>query len=438
MIGDGMQLAHEVATSRYLYGTDFGLSFHDFPDRSFATTWDINNYNIRASALGVALYSSKTFVPSVGYDPNIGGNKPYPLLPDNEERRAYFLTAGAYPDSAATATAMSTGIKTYSHAIAWRSDEDGGGPLETSPYLLRRVFGTAIGFVTTVPFSHATPASFFSHEGARDNTVRIARELFMNSRPEVMIGGGWMNPYYYDSADLNDLMVLGKHEFVFRQDGVDGNTAILEAAAKAVQNGKGLVGIFGEGQSAGRTGNFPPPIPRDNPGSPIIDAGSVENPSLTNASLAALKVLSQDKDGFFLLIEQGDIDWGNHDNDFARMIGCVSDLDAAVRAVVSFVDEPDDEVNWSNTTLIVTADHANSYMRLPQPLGAGDLPTQVGSTYPDGDVTYGWGNHTSELVSVYAKGASAKKIHDYESVFPGLRIIDDTSIYRLTIEAARR
>src|SRR5687767_15093503 len=57
VIGDGMQLAHEVATSRYLYGTDDGLSFHSLPTRLFKTTWDVNVYNSRASSLGVAKYT---------------------------------------------------------------------------------------------------------------------------------------------------------------------------------------------------------------------------------------------------------------------------------------------------------------------------------------------------------------------------------------------
>jgi alkaline phosphatase len=169
-----------------------------------------------------------------------------------------------------------------------------------------------------------------------------------------------------------------------------------------------------------------------------VNRGSLESPSLDNASVAALEVLSRDPEGFFLLIEQGDIDWSNHHNDFGRMVGCVSDLDAAVRAVVAFVDRPADGIDWTNTTLFVTADHANSYMRFVRPLFEGDLPTQIDSTYPDGEVTYGTGTHTSELVNVYAKGFAAPKLYDYATPYPGLNIIDDTSIYRLILDAARR
>ena len=164
-----------------------------------------------------------------------------------------------------------------------------------------------------------------------------------------------------------------------------------------------------------------------------------EDPSLAAASIAALEVLAQNPAGFFLLVEQADIDRANHSNDFAWMIGCVHDLDDAVAAIVAFVDRPGDNVEWSNTTIVVTADHANSYMRLEQPLGIGDLPAQQnlgGWVYPDGDVTYGCGTHTNELVNVYVRGQAEDQIEAYENVYEGLGIIDNTSIFELTMDAA--
>jgi alkaline phosphatase len=95
-------------------------------------------------------------------------------------------------------------------------------------------------------------------------------------------------------------------------------------------------------------------------------------------TLAALKVLSQDEDGLFLMAEQGDIDWANHANDFHRMVGTTYDLHMAVQAVIDFVNQPGDKMNWSNTLFIVTSDHSNSYMRNQAVLGAGDLPAQQG------------------------------------------------------------
>jgi alkaline phosphatase len=123
------------------------------------------------------------------------------------------------------------------------------------------------------------------------------------------------------------------------------------------------------------------------------------------------------------------------------MVGCVADLDGAVQAILDYVDRPDDLVNWSNTTLVVTADHANSYLRLERPLGLGDLPSRSPDTfaYTDGDISYGTGNHTGELVSLYAKGRSAPYLEAAATLYEGNpNIVDDTSIFGLTLDAAEQ
>jgi alkaline phosphatase len=433
MIGDGMQMAHEVATSRYLYDSDQGLSFHAFPTRVFKTNWDEYTYNTRADALGLPHYSAKQFDPNVGYNPVIGGGLPYPLLDDNEERRRYFVE-GPAPDSASTATAMSTGNKTYYSAIGVPLGYDGSNALEHASSLLRRFFGMAVGFVTTVEYYHATPAAFFAHNASRNAYTEISRELLNVVTPDVMIGAGY-ELGVFGPTDLDRLNASGKTVYVYRQNGIDGNDTVSAAAARAVTENKRLFGLFGNTSQ----GNFSSPVPVDSPGKPSIARGSIEDPTLAVAATSALKVLAADPDGFFLLIEQGDIDRANHSNDFARMVGCVSDLDAAVKAVVGFVDQPGDAIDWTNTTLIVTADHANSYLRFVRTMHAGDLPWQIGSAYPDGEITYGLGGHTSELTNVYVKGYAENRVSDYTNVYPGYpKILDETSIYRLILDGARR
>ena len=76
-------------------------------------------------------------------------------------------------------------------------------------------------------------------------------------------------------------------------------------------------------------------------------------------------------------------------------------------------------MTWGNTLLIVTSDHGNSYLRTVKPLGAGDLPSQTGvgpSSYPGGEVTFGSGSHTNELVRLYAKGAGVGHLNRYEEI----------------------
>jgi alkaline phosphatase len=224
---------------------------------------------------------------------------------------------------------------------------------------------------------------------------------------------------------------------------VDGGIALLDAAANAVRHGKKLLGLFG-----GPGGNFESPVPADAPGSPSVVRGTIENPWLKDATVAALEVLSQNENGFVVMIEQGDIDWANHANDFQQMIGTTYDLEEAVDAAIGFVERPGDDVAWDNTLLVVTSDHSNSYMRIVTPLGRGDLPTQVPTTscppgvycgeftYPDGEITYATGSHTNELVRLYARGRGAQLFDAYEgSWYPGTRIIDNTQVFSVIAQA---
>jgi alkaline phosphatase len=441
MIGDGMQTADEVAASRYLYGTDYGLSFHSFPVMTYKTTWDVNVYNIHAAAVGKPEYSPISFEWTVGYDPAQGGFDPYPIRPDDDVSIAYFSAGNwPHPDSASTATAMSTGEKTYSSAIGWSID---GTALTNAPELLRDRYHMSIGLISTVPISHATPAAFFAHNPSRINGQDIAEEILMAIQPEVVIGGGWNDPNYIREVDLDRALSSNQWIAAVPEPGISGDDALLAASIRAKQENKRLLGLY----ECGTQGNFPAPIPSDTPGNPQIDTSALGRPGLQTASIAALEVLSADPDGFFLMIEQGHIDWANHNVKFDPMIGGVFELDQAVRAVTQFVDRPDDEIDWSNTTLIVTADHANGFLRFVQPLGKGDLPRMVIDnssgvdvvTYPDGEIFYGApGSHTSELVTVYVKGFAAAAVQDYEDIYPGGRIIDDTSIFRLTLDASER
>ncbi len=449
-IGDGMHLEHELAASRYLYGADYQLSFHKFPYQTFVSTWDVTTYDRYAYSSGESYYDPNNVKPELGYDPIMGGEKPFPL--EKPLIDGYFLTKlqkatddkAKYPatDSASAGTAISTGYKTDDGNIAWLAgDPDTGGnrkddgSLKTIAEILRDEKGFSIGVVSTVPFSHATPASFVSHNKNRNNYYEIADEIIKETKPEVVIGGGhpsWDDKYM--SATLyGDLKngVITDYVFVERVDGVDGGKAILNGADQAVSQGKKLFGLFG-----GKGGNFEPPVPSDTPGSPKIDKATIENPTLRDATIAALKVLSEDPDGFFLMVEQGDIDWANHANNYKWMIGTVWDLDNAVKAAIDFVNQPGDNLDWSNTVIIVTSDHGNSYMRLTNSpiLMSGDLPEQVGKDYewkyPGKEVIYQTTEHTNELVTLYAMGDRANEFKKYEGKwYPCTKIIDNTHIF---------
>jgi len=450
-IGDGMQLEHEVATSRYLYGMNYALSFHKLPYEANVSTWDVTTYNSFAAILGVPAYDPQSITPSVGYDPWRGGAYPYPLqklgIADD-----YFLNPRFATDSASAATAWATGYKTDDGNLAWLPGDPENGSLKTIAEILREKKGFAIGVVSTVPFTHATPAAHVSHNVSRNNYLQIADEIIKVIKPEVVIGGGhpeWAGTDKWMSSDLYAAVKNGEiseYVFVERKADEDGATNLLTAAQTAAQQGKKLFGLFG-----GQDGNFESPVPCDLPGTPLVFRVTKENPLLSDATLAALKVLSQDLDGFFLMLEQGDIDWANHANDYARMIGTTWDLHQAVQAAIDFVNQPGDDVDWQNTLLIVTSDHSNSSMRLndKKKLEAGDLPLQVpggacppgyGGTcpnYPEEQVTYGSTSHTNELVRLYATGAGVNLFNKYEHAWYGpAKIIDNTHIFHVMTTAA--
>jgi alkaline phosphatase len=302
----------------------------------------------------------------------------------------------------------------------------------------------------------------------------IADEIILRSKPELVIGGGSPlldNPGFdpkkgYISESLyRKLQSSRDYLLVERKPGQDGGRAIVEGAAAAAREGRKLFGLFG-----GQGGNFEVPRVEDAPGHPRVTPGSMENPSLADSTEAALRYLAHDPDGFFLVIEQGDIDWANHDNDFRSMIGCVADLDSAVRTALTFVDRPGDAIDWTNTVLIVTADHATGglFLEPGRPLGPGDLPRQDArvespetagpkaggepgmaangavlkkpgyaspNIYPDGEVSYGTAGHTNELVDLAVVGAAARTFMRFRgSWYPG-PIIDNTQINAALREA---
>jgi alkaline phosphatase len=475
-IGDGMSAQSEIATSRYLTGRDNGLAWQELPAKAYVATWDVNVYNGNARRAGRPPYSRSSFTPFLGYDVKADGARPR-VGPDAGHR----FPAGPATDSASAATALATGFKTDSGNIAWLPGDPPAGALETITEEFRAKTGAGIGIISTVPFDHATPAAFVSHNTSRSayytglkgyKGLGIADEIILRTKPDVVIAGGhplFDNPSFdtnkgYISKSLFDgLQTSSEYLLVERKPGRDGGQAIAEGAAAAAREGRKLFGLFG-----GKGGNFETPVAEDSPGRPRVRPGSEENPSLAEATSAALDYLGRDPDGFFLVIEQGDIDWANHDNDFRAMVGCVADLDGAVRAAMEFVDRPGDGVDWTNTVLLVTADHATGglLLDLAKDLGAGDLPHQDArieaktppspgsdmggasngavlktpvyaspNVYPDEEISYGTAGHTNELVDLAVTGAAARTFMKFRGTwYPGL-VLDNTQINAALREA---
>jgi len=436
MIGDGMQLEHEVAYSRYATGKDFCLVWDQFPYQGPVTTWDVTTYNLYVSQSEQKAFDPKAYDPFVGYNPDLGGEERFPI--DSTGTEDYFFPktppqTNFATDSASAATAMATGVKTDEGNIAWLPGDPAGGALQTIAELFREKKHFAIGLVSTVPFNHATPAAFVSHNISRGNYHQIANEIITATKPDVVIGAGYGHSTYMNEANAQLLNTSDDYVVVKRVAGIDGGEALQSAAQRAIDAKKKLFGLFG-----GPDGHFESPLPVHRPGYPEVDPETNENPDLAEATTAALEVLAQNPNGLFLLVEQGDIDWANHGRDYSRMLGCVHDLHEAVISVIAFVNRPGDRINWDNTLLLVTSDHANGYMRNLRPLGKGELAggAEIAKTYEnvttETKISYRSSNHTNELVSLYALGAGSWLFQQYAgAMHPGTQIVDNTDIYNI-------
>lgn len=410
------------------------------------------SYMVSATSNG---YVSKTHPTAVAI--GLVGNAPDIFLSPSSDaaRDAYFLDKAKYgnkepaTDSASAATALATGYKTDDGNLAWLPGDPATGTLTTIAETLRGQYGYAIGVASTVPFNHATPAGFVSHNVNRNNYSQIADEIILSVKPELVIGGGYSTTTYMPPMNTTYIsLTTGNTDYtrvITRRTGVDGGAALIAAAdAISLTHGEKLFGLFGNSG-----GSFDYHVVISSTGSPSITRGSLENPTLAEITTATLKTLSQDDDGFFVMLEQGDIDWTNHANDFENMIGGIWDLDAAVRAAEAYVDLPGGP-GWNDTLLMVTADHSNSYLRLPQPLGKGQLPQQVWNDansngrvddgewrYPNGEVTYRTTNHTNELVTFWARGQGATLFNNYAGLwYSDTNIIDNSQVYTVMLTAA--
>lgn len=189
-----------------------------------------------------------------------------------------------------------------------------------------------------------------------------------------------------------------------------------------------------------------------------------ENPTLADLTKAALTVLGKDKDGFWLMVEGGDIDWAAHDNNMDNLIGTMNDFDKAVQEVMTWIEN---HGGWSKNLLLVTADH-DHYLTLnndfASKLTANPEPSQArGLKYNAKDITFSkhnpkdaghfwgsdpnykylWGSHSRRIVPVYYQGAYSStltrflgqdvKFTDSSGTYsaPGVRgVVDQSHIFQ--------
>ncbi len=278
-------------------------------------------------------------------------------------------------DSAAGGTAIAAGVKTYNGAI---SVDVNGNSVET---ILERAqgLGKAAGLVTTTQIAHATPAVFAAHVPSRSMMTEIARQMLEHG-VDVLLGGGedeWLPQSETgcypepgertDGLDLTLSAVASGYAYVCTA--ADFNAIDPSATSK-------LLGLF-------------------------ADEGMIRpfDPALADMAQKAIDILSRDPDGFFLMVEGGQIDWASHGHDAVNALGDTIGFDEAVAVARQFAAAHPD------TLVIVTADHETGGMALEK---AGDGVQTF--TTPDGqqfDIDWTSGTHTAVDVPVLAGGPHA-------------------------------
>jgi alkaline phosphatase len=226
-------------------------------------------------------------------------------------------------DSAASATAMATGVLTYNGAI-------GVGPDTTSVKTvmeLAREQGRKTGIVVVCSITHATPACYVAHVPSRRMELDIAAQIAY-SDTDLLLGSGWSwflpkdrGGKRQDGRDLIEDMKARGYRYVSNP---------REFEALDLESTPRLLGLFAAEH---------------------MDWAQHRQPALARMTYAALEFLSNEDKGFFLVVEGSQIDWAGHDNDADQVAVEMEDFDDAIAEVLRFVKDRDD------TLVIVTADH---------------------------------------------------------------------------------
>jgi alkaline phosphatase len=449
----------------------------------------------------------------VGYDPQRGGKNPWTPGTDKE------YIKHSYPDSANTATTLYTGVKSYNNAIGVDIQE------KTLESILKTATdqGKSTGLVTSVPIDHATPGAAAANVNRRSkydvNSPKaspldnILQQELRTYQPTVLLGGGHplaniktplsagVEPDFTYISDQTYQTLKEKpndniYGYTFLERGSQATSKLLATAAQIQPNrGQRLLGIYG---AKGQNGNLPVssangdysttgldmqkvhttqglqpdidrPVTTGQTDAKFISQERDENPTLSDLTTAALTVLNKNPQGFWLMVEGGDIDWAAHDNNMDNLIGTVLDFDRTVGQVISWIEK---NGGWQRNQLIVTADH-DHYLTLNPDFPA-RLINQGAQTLTDIDESkeaghywgsepvarkddqgktiketgkYGWGSHTNRPVPVYYQGFASDVLdksigqgfNNYNFNIPGITgLIDQVHIYQAQLAAVKR
>lgn len=233
--------------------------------------------------------------------------------------------SGLVTDSAASATALATGIKSYNGAIGVDVNKNN----VQSVLQWAKLQGKATGVVVTSQINHATPASYLTHNESRKNYNAIADSYIDGGiKADLYFGGGWKYFIREDRNLVNEFKQAGFHYLDDYQN------------LTTLPSDKPVLGLFSD------------------IGLPwaLDDINKHRLSTMTKAAVDHLvdyqSDSSEQNQGFFMLIEASQIDWAGHVNDVSNAMAEMDDLAKTLEYLEHFVEHNPD------TLVIVTADHS--------------------------------------------------------------------------------
>ena len=278
--------------------------------------------------LGTEMYLSE-LKGEIGVTPLLFAQFPYAAMAST------FSATNGVTDSAAAGTALATGHKTKNGSVGVTKDQTE----VSSVAVWAKENGYRVGVSTSVTVDHATPASFYAHQGDRGSSYQIGLDL-IEAGFDFYAGSDFDDPTNFRASRREGKTYDNLYDLT-QKAGYTLARGYKDYQKKAKKAEKMILFQTEEATAIDRA-SIPYAIDRKK--------GDM---TLAQITRAGINFLSKDASkGFFLMVEGGKIDWAGHANDAATTFQEVLDFDEAIKVAYDFYEQHPDE-----TLIVVTADH---------------------------------------------------------------------------------